>query len=119
MKLLEVKHIGLPPKKEPKLPEILRTKKGMEDFIEKWKKDMRDLMWEVWGNFDKSQYGGDYEETWYNFEQSIEDAKYDLLDKVPENMKDHFQTIYDELASDMAHDAREDFNMYNVDEDQW
>ncbi len=106
--LFEAKHFGPAPTKEPKLPEILRTKKGMEDFMAKWKKDMWETMWEVWGNFDKTSFT-DFEDAWYNFEASLQDATFDLWDTVPESMKEVFQTFYSQLEDNMITDAREDF----------
>lgn len=106
--LLEVKHIGPFPKKEPKLPEILRTKKGMEEFMAEWKSDMWDVMWGVWATFDKGSHE-DFEELWYNYEASIQTAASDLWDTVPESMKEAFQSIYDQLEDNMMTDARDDF----------
>ncbi len=110
--LFEVKHFGPAAEKKPKLPEILRTKKGMEEFMAEWKSDMWDVMWGVWSTFTTGDFE-DFEELWYNYESSLDTATRDMWDKVPESMKDVFQTFYDQLEDNMITDARDDFEYNN------
>ena len=104
--VFEAKYAKPPVKhEEPKIPEHLRTKHGLNVFLREWKEKLRSELWAHW----MTNYYEDVE-SFYEYVRGYLPGKIrDIVQKdVPSQFDELFDNAFDEVFEEMQSDLEEE-----------